>query len=84
MKKQKKLNLGKIKIAGINNTHALFGGATTQCPTGQNDPGEPTCNCTQDPGPCGESTPAQTCGTLQTVADTDDCEDTRNNGVPNL
>ncbi len=26
MKKQKKLNLGKIKIAGINNTHSIIGG----------------------------------------------------------
>lgn len=29
MKKQKKLNLGKIKIAGINNTHSIIGGVET-------------------------------------------------------
>lgn len=29
MKKQKKLNLGKINIAGINNIHSIIGGVQT-------------------------------------------------------
>lgn len=81
MKKQKKLKLGKIKIAGINNTHALFGGATTRCESTDTQPAEPTCACTQPHvNTCGPSTPAQTCGTLQTAAETEFCTDT----VPDL
>ncbi|MBC8753238.1 hypothetical protein H2O64_01060 [Kordia sp. YSTF-M3] len=44
MKKQKKLNLGKIKIAGVNIINSLVGGVTTHCPTGD-QPHEPTCTC---------------------------------------
>ncbi|WP_298513621.1 hypothetical protein [uncultured Kordia sp.] len=82
MKKQKKLNLGKIKIAGINNVNSLFGGATTECQSTDTEPAEASCGCTQPHvNTCGPSTPADTCGTLQTVAETDRCTDTR---APNL
>jgi len=78
MKKQKKLNLGKIKIAGINNVHTLFGGATTHCQSTDTQPAEATCGCTQPHvNTCGQSTPANICGTLQTRAETDHCTDTR-------
>lgn len=79
MKKQKKLNLGKIKIAGISNVNTLLGGATTECQSGTNEPQEPSCGCTIPPHTydCGPSSPAETCGTLQTIAATDRCTDTK-------
>lgn len=44
MKKQKKLNLGKIKIAGISNTHRIIGGVETVNPTCQTNEVQ-TCVC---------------------------------------
>lgn len=69
MKKQKKLNLGKIKIAGINTIHSLFGGQTTHCQTG-NGPEEPTCRCPFS-GDCDTERECPT--TIKTRSESDVC-----------
>ncbi len=72
MKKQKKLNLGKIKIANINTANGLIGGATTHCNTGEKDP---SCVCTQGlTNCCTISIPETACGTTQhTKAESNNC-----------
>lgn len=72
MKKQKKLNLGKIKIAGVNNTSSILGGATTHCQSV--DVFEETCNCPQVTDAC-DSSPDKTCSG-NTRAETDLCTNT--------
>ncbi|WP_298418631.1 hypothetical protein [uncultured Kordia sp.] len=85
MKKQKKLNLGKIKIAGINNTHSIIGGVDSvagvhtyiNCQT--NEQGCVTqryCN-TYDLNICATTThtkaESDACGGTHKCEDTDNC-----------
>ena len=81
MKKQKKLKLGKIKIAGINNTHRIIGGLETVNPTCQTNEVH-TCVCaysdncaTNGCATNGCDTDLQTtCGTTQhTRSESNDC-----------
>lgn len=75
MKKQKKLNLGKIKIAGINNTHLIIGGVDTAA-------GVYTCNnCDTNEPECVtnrycDTDPAHNCPTtIKTKSESDVCGD---------
>ena len=72
MKKQKKLNLGKIKIAGVNNTNSILGGATTYCLSVNVLVN--TCDCPQVTDAC-DSSPNKTCSG-NTRAETDLCTNT--------
>ncbi|MGH1384943.1 hypothetical protein [Kordia sp.] len=73
MKKQKKLKLGKIKIAGINNQNSLFGGVTTHCQTG-NDPQEPSCECAGSEV-CNTDVMSDCPTTIKTRSESDICGD---------
>ncbi|MFK7749729.1 MAG: hypothetical protein AB8B65_15130 [Kordia sp.] len=76
MKKQKKLNLGKINIANVNIVNELIGGVTTQCNTeGGNVPFEESCVCTQVLTKCcAISIPDTICATTQhTKAESNYC-----------
>ncbi|WP_298513617.1 hypothetical protein [uncultured Kordia sp.] len=77
MKKQKKLNLGKIKIAGINNANVIIGGVETAA--GCNTVDHQTCNCNTNEQGCHtqrycDTDVANTCGTTShTRPESDAC-----------